>query len=273
MTMSTDVGAMASLILAAQASRVSIPPITDRDPAFDLAAAYEVADTVTGRRIARGERPLGWKIGFTNRTIWDEYDVHAPVWGPVYDTTLVNVSADDTIDAPLADLVEPRIEPEIVFRIAAAPDPDMDVRALFGCIDGVAHGYEIVQSLFPNWRFKAPDTVAAFGLHGRLYCGPFVSPSAGEGADNWISRLASFEIVLSRDGEFVDRGKGANVLDSPLAALGHFVRGLAARGARLKPGDVVTTGTVTRAFPVKPGETWQSEVVGLPLRGLTVRFR
>jgi 2-oxo-3-hexenedioate decarboxylase len=264
---------IAARILAASDAVRSIPPITDGIPEFDLADAYRVSAAITRTRIARGERPVGWKIGFTNRTIWDEYGVHAPIWGPVYDTTATAVSPSATIDAPLAGLSEPRIEPEIVFRIAAPPDPAMDDRALFGCIDGITHGFEIVQSVFPGWRFKAADTVAAFALHARLYHGAFAAPSEGEGADGWIERLGAFEIVLSRDGAFVDRGQGANVLGSPLAALGHFVRGLdRVSGEHLKPGDVVTTGTVTRAFPVSAGETWQSEIVGLPLQGLTIRF-
>lgn len=266
--------ALAVHILDAAGSGTPLAPITSGAPAFDLAAAYRVSAIITERRIASGERPVGWKIGFTNRTIWDEYDVHAPIWGPVYDTTARAVSPDAAIDAPLAGLFEPRIEPEIVFRIAAPPDPGMDERALFACIDGVGHGFEIVQSVFPGWQFKAADTVAAFALHGRLFYGPFVSLLEGEGAEGWIERLQRFEIVLSRDGVLVDRGSGANVLGGPLSALAHFVRGLdRVSGARLRSGDVVTTGTVTRAFSVNAGETWRSEIVGLPVHGLTIRFR
>ena len=55
--------------------------------AFDLAEAFAIADAHRRLRIARGERPLGYKIGFTNRGIWDRYGVHAPIWGPVWDST------------------------------------------------------------------------------------------------------------------------------------------------------------------------------------------
>jgi 2-oxo-3-hexenedioate decarboxylase len=272
--MAESIAAIVDRILAARDAGAQVPPITDGNPDFDLAAAYHVSAAITARRTAAGERPVGWKIGFTNRTIWDEYGVHAPIWGPVYDTTTTSVSSSGTIDAPLAGLSEPRIEPEIVFRIATAPEPAMDDRALFACIDGITHGFEIVQSVFPGWRFKAADTVAAFALHARLYHGPFVAPSEGEGVEGWMERLGTFEIVLNRDSAFIDRGQGANVLGSPLAALGHFVRGLdRVSGERLRPGDVITTGTVTRAFPVAAGETWRSEIVGLPLSGLTIRFR
>jgi 2-oxo-3-hexenedioate decarboxylase len=67
---------------------------------------------------------------------------------------------------PLAGLAEPRIEPEIVFRLAVAPTLGMDERTLLESIDWVAHGFEIVLSIFPGWKFSAPDAVAAFGLHG-----------------------------------------------------------------------------------------------------------
>lgn len=271
--MSLDTAKIADRILAANAACAPLAPITDGDSAFDIERAYRVSETVTERRIARGEHPVGWKIGFTNRTIWDEYDVHAPIWGPVYDTTVRAVPVGNPFEAPLAGLMEPRIEAEIVFRIATSPDPAMSDAELLACIDGITHGFEIVQSVFPGWRFAAADTIAAFALHGRLFHGPFTAPTAGEGATGWIARLKAFEIVLSRDGAVVDRGFGANVLDSPLAAFGHFVRGLdRISGTRLKAGDIVTTGTVTRAFPVAAGEVWSSEIVGLPLGGLTVRF-
>ena len=30
----------------------------------------------------------------------------------------------------------------------------------------VGHGFEIVQSIFPGWKFSTADTVGAFSLHG-----------------------------------------------------------------------------------------------------------
>jgi 2-oxo-3-hexenedioate decarboxylase len=72
----------------------------------------------------------------------------------------------------------------------------------------------------------------------------------------------------------MDRGKAENVLGSPLSALRHFVRGLAEWdvGWGVKPGDLVTTGTITRAFPIRPGERWSTEVRGLPLDGIALSF-
>ena len=68
-----------------------IAPFSERFPGLTLADAYRVTDAVRGLRAARGERPVGRKIGFTNRTIWDEYGVHAPIWSFVYDRTVIDL--------------------------------------------------------------------------------------------------------------------------------------------------------------------------------------
>ncbi|CAN5176339.1 hypothetical protein BH10PSE9_BH10PSE9_20560 [soil metagenome] len=270
MAMTADaIGAIAAEILAASDAVSSIQPLSRRVAGFGLPEAYAVATEVVRRRVARGERRIGWKIGFTNVTIWDEYDVHGPIWGPMYDTTMRAVDPATAKRADLGMLAEPRIEPEIAFRFAAAPDPSMDEAALLDCIDGVAHGFEIVQSLYPQWKFAAAYTVAAFALHGRYFCGPFMSVASNEDRRRWLALLAKFEIALTCDGRAVDRGQGTTVLGGPLTALGHFVRGLAqATGERVAAGDIVTTGTITRAFPVVSGQRWASAVAGLPLPGL-----
>ena len=268
-----DLEAVAARILAAGDAGLSIAPVSRDDPGFGLHEAYRIASLIAERRIARGERPVGWKIGFTNRTIWDEYGVHAPIWGPIYDSTVRGFAPGEMLSCPLAGLAEPRVEPEIVLRVAASPDPGMDERELLACIDAVGHGFEIVRSVFPGWRFAAADTVAAFALHGRYCHGP-LNPIAAANRDDWFRRLADFEIALFRGGSEIDRGVAANVLGGPLSAFRHFVRGLAEHPTKLglRPGDLVTTGTVTRAFPVQPGETWRTEITGLPLAGLTIRF-
>ena len=259
----------ARTILAAHEHRRPIPPLTGWDRALDLPAAYRVAAEVRRLREARGERPVGRKIGFTNTTIWERYGVHAPIWGHVYDTTLRDRAAlSDPV--ALAAFVEPRIEPEIVFGLARRPEPGMDAAALIGCLDWAAVGFEIVQSLYPGWRFAAPDTVAAFGLHGLLVVGERVRIAAADRAA-WIDRLGGFTVDLLRDGAVAERGGGRNVLDTgPVAALGHLVDVLANDPAAppLAAGEVVTTGTLTDALPVASGEVWGLRLAGLPLPGL-----
>jgi 2-keto-4-pentenoate hydratase len=257
--------------LAALDSGRQIAPFSSRLSAFELDDAYRATAAVRKMREARGERPVGRKIGFTNRTIWSEYNVRGPIWGYLYDHTVHDLAGIGGT-FPLAGLAEPRIEPEIVFGLARAPTPDMDERALLACVDWLAHGFELVQSIFPAWKFTAPDTVAAFGLHGALLIGPRHPVAAA--AEDWHRTLARFEIDLERDGTVVDHGRAENVLDGPVSALRHLVDLLARdRGnPPLAAGEIVTTGTLTRALPVAPGESWATELSGIALDGIGVRF-
>ncbi|MDG4649197.1 fumarylacetoacetate hydrolase family protein [Roseibacterium sp. SDUM158017] len=246
-----------------------IAPLTAGPGGLGMARAYRIAARVAALRERDGERPVGRKIGFTNRTIWDEYNVSATIVGPMYHTT---VRPLDGRAVAIPGLAEPRIEPEIAFRLAAPPEPGMDAHELLGCVSGICAGFELVQSIFPGWVFGAADTVAAFGLHGAFLHGPIVELPATGRAD-WIARLAEFRTTLRRDGQVVDRGDARNVLGGgPVAALAHLARLVAetADAAPLAAGELVTTGTLTRALPVSPGETWRASFDGLPLDPIEV---
>jgi 2-oxo-3-hexenedioate decarboxylase len=144
---------------------------------------------------------------------------------------------------------------------------------LLSCIDGVALGFELVQSPYPDWRFRAADTVAAFALHGLLRHRPFVAVT-DENRGAWFAALSSFTLSLSKDGAVIDRGAAENVLGGPLSALKAMVDGLPATALAepVGPGSVVTTGTLTRAFPVAPGERWATRVEGLPLEDIALEI-
>jgi 2-keto-4-pentenoate hydratase len=266
-----ELEAIAAEAFAALDTGHQIAPFSARLSGFNLDDAYRVAATIRQMRETRGETPVGRKIGFTNRTIWAEYNVYEPIWGYVYNRTVHDL-ADLGETFSLRGLAEPRIEPEIVFKLAVAPAPGMDETALLACIDWVAHGFEIVQSIFPGWKFSAADTVAAFGLHGALLIGPRHPIAAN--AEVWSRTLATFEIDLGREGKVVDHGLAANVLGGPVSALRHLVDILGRDQANppLAAGELVTTGTLTRALPVALGETWTTELTGLALNGICVHF-
>jgi 2-oxo-3-hexenedioate decarboxylase len=262
-------GNLAHTLLAALDEGRLITPPAAADPAFDLPAAFAVADELRRLRIARGEKPLGYKIGFTNRNIWPRYGVHAPIWGPVWDSTVQRLEGD-AARVSLAELCQPRLEPEIVFGFASTPRAGMDLDALQGCIAWVAHGFEIVHTHFDGWRFAAADTVADFALHGRLFIGRTV-PVA-----DWPTLavdLAALEVKLSQDGEPRERGVGANVLDGPLNALRLWVDAMARDTPfwTIASGDVVTTGTITDAWPLAPGQRWSTTLSDPRLAPLTLQ--
>jgi len=262
--------AVADEVVAALAGRCQIQPFSARVGGLTLADAYRVTPLLRAAFEARGEKIIGRKIGFTNRDMWAVYGVDAPVWGYVTDRTTFDLA--DTRVRPVADFVEPRIEPEIMFGLRAAPSPGMDESALLDCIEWISLGYEIVQAIFPGWKFAAPDTVVANGVHGALLIGARHAVAPHKAA--WQPELATFAAGLSCNGVPRQRGGGALVLDSPLFALRHLVQLLAddPHNPPLQAGEIVSTGTLTLAMPVRAGERWTTTVTGIPLEEITLGF-
>ena len=237
-------------------------------PGFSLADGYVVADLNRSRRIARGEVPRGYKIGFTNRGIWARYGVFAPIWGPVWSSTLTLLD-EARATLSLHGLVQPRIEPEIVFGFQRRPDAGMDEAELTACIEWVAHGVEVVHTHFEGWRFDAADTVADFALHGRLLVGPRVPVRRFQALG---SELARIKVALWCDDLQVDAGEASIVLDGPLSALRVWLGAMQVDSPQwqVEPGDLVTTGTITDAWPLAPGQRWQTRTSDPRLPGLAI---
>jgi len=241
-----------------------------RHPGLTPAQGYAAARTLHEHRLARGWKPVGRKIGFTNRTLWQRYGVHEPMWGTVYDRTFIQAEKDRAT-VPLEGLVQPRIEPEIAFKLKSVPRSS-DPAELLGCIEWMAHSVEIVQCHLRDWTFTLADCCADNGLHGRLIVG---TPVPVGDVPGLVEKLPKVEAKLFKGDEPKDRGVGANVLGSPLLSLGYFVDLLRKQpeAEQLRAGEIITTGVLTDAHPVTPGEAWHTEISGLPLKGLAITFR
>jgi len=249
-----------------------IAPITAGDAGFDLDAAYQVAAELMRVRRSRGSRPIGRKIGFTNRSIWALYGVDAPMWAHVYDDT-VSWASRGKAEVSLAGTVSPRMEPEILFKLRAPiPVGCNDAAQLLRAAEWYAHSVEIVHSHF-DWKFKLADATADWACHARLIIGEPQQIRAQDIA-SLARALPAIKAALLKGGVRQIEGAGANVLGSPAYALG-FLADLLARQPFMQPlaaGEVISTGTITDALPVKPGETWSTEITGLPAQNLTIVY-
>src|SRR5262249_59952071 len=171
------------------------------------------------------------------------------IWGYCTDRTthkLENVPAQC-----MKDFAEPHIEPEIMFGLRHVPLPSMDQSALLDCIDWVALGYEIVQSIFPGWKFTAADTIAANALHGAVLIGTGHAIAPRKRA--WQQELATFAIELYCNGSLRQTGGGAAVLGSPPLALRHLVELLCTDPPKPPPtaGGNILTGAPHPPTPVQ----------------------
>ncbi len=266
-----DLETIAEEIKTTQDQARQIAPLTSRINGLDEATAYEVAQRVHQMRLNEGAVAIGRKIGFTNPEMWSLYGVHEPIWGYVYDKTVVHLETSHTT-CHIGNFVEPKIEPEIVIHFRSVPPVSASTAEILACIDWIAHGFEIVQSHFPGWRFKAADAIADSGLHGTLLIGKRFAIDQLDA--DIATMLERFTITLACNGKERAAGRGSNVLGSPLTAISNLLTVISKQppAMQLQANELVTTGTLTAALPVCAGETWHTELSGIALPGLSVRF-
>jgi 2-oxo-3-hexenedioate decarboxylase len=263
---------IAQELLRAHDQSKLISSFAARHADFNLDAAYQVAAELMRRRRERGAQPVGRKIGFTNRSIWPLYGVDAPMWAHVYADS-VSYAQDGKAEVSLAGTVSPRMEPEIAFKLRApVPVGCKDPEQLLRAAEWYAHSVELVDSHF-DWKFKLPDAAADWACHAHLVIGE--RQAIREADIPALARaLPQVRAALLKEGVKQIEGVGANVLDSPAHALG-FLADLLAEQPFMQPlaaGELISTGTITDALPVRPGETWSTEISGLPLQNLTIFY-
>tara|TARA_B100000787_G_scaffold152748_1_gene126601 strand:+ start:247 stop:1050 length:804 start_codon:yes stop_codon:yes gene_type:complete len=260
-----QIQSIASEIFEAARSVSQIEPFSKRGIQFPQSEAYAVAQRVTE---LRGGEVIGRKIGFTNRSIWSIYNVHEPMWGAMTNQTVEYYSIDRAT-VSLSKFCEPRIEPEIVIGLSKVLPRSPSIEDIVSCVEWIAPGFEIVDSIYPNWDFALNDTIACGGLHGRLVIGQKLDPP-----ENLDQSLNNLKVALSLDGVIIEKGQGTNVLDGPISALKYLQEGIAKNQAEadLKSGDIVTTGTLTDAKPIFADQIWSAEFEGLETIPLEIKF-
>jgi 2-keto-4-pentenoate hydratase len=235
-----DYGAAArSLRSARRAGRTLDVPLS-RSPGLSLADAYRIQDQVTALRLADGERPAGWKLGYTSAVMRAQMGIEAPNFGPLTDTMLLGSPA-----VLPAGALQPRVEPEIGLRLGRRLTGPCSVSDVLGACDAALACLEIVDSVWSGYRFTLEDNTADGSSAAWVAVGPVIA----------LDDLASLPVALSVDGEVVERGVGAAASGHPALGVTWLAEQLAGRGQALEPGDLIITGGLTSAHPLEPGHS------------------
>ena len=156
----TGTDEIAARLTKARADRTAIGSLSAELDGFDLASAYEVQ-----RLLRREAGPLaGWKLGVTSRAKQVQVGVNEPVRG--------FLAACNGLDlgSPLmvAEHIQPRCEPEIVFIMGAdLSGPAVTSSAVLAATASVAVGIEVLDSRYTDYTFTLPDVVADNTSAGR----------------------------------------------------------------------------------------------------------
>ena len=259
-----DVKELARELLTAHTTGRTLPASpSSRDASFSLATAYAVESEIVRLRQAEGRTPAGLKVGFANKAMWRALKLETLVWAHMYDDT-VRYADVNRASLSLLHMVAPKIEPEIVLKVKQPLTGSTDAAAILSHVEWIALGFEIIDCVFPDWKFQPVDFVAALGLHKALIVGdPRRVTTAA--IPKLAEELPAFKLRLSKDGQLVEEGSGKNALRSPALCLGEL-----ARVRPLQPGELVSSGTLTTSTLIAAGEEWTAEVEGLDLPPLAL---
>jgi 2-keto-4-pentenoate hydratase len=157
---------------------------------------------------------------------------------------MVLADGDDII---LADLVAPMVEPEIAFRLGQPlTGPGITAADVLAATGSVCPALEIIDSRITDWRITFNDTVADNGSSARCVFGP-EQPLRAD------TDLSAEIVRLTENGTELARGPATAALGHPATAVAWLANALAEFGAGLRAGDLVLSGSLTRATPLQPG--------------------
>jgi 2-oxo-3-hexenedioate decarboxylase len=209
--------------------------------------AYAIQAASIKRRLGRGERRIGMKMGLTSRAKMEQMGVQDMIWGRLTDKMLVEEGGP----IALSNYIHPRVEPEIAFLIGTRLEGTVTMAQAQSAIQAVAPAMEIIDSRYENFKFTLTDVVADNASSSGLVIGAWLS------RDSDISNLG---MLLSIDGEPVQIGSSAAILGHPLRSLVAAARLVASAGECLAPGDIVLAGAATSAEALRAGSHVRIEV-------------
>ncbi|PTQ55144.1 MAG: 4-oxalocrotonate decarboxylase [Candidatus Carbobacillus altaicus] len=240
---------LADRLRQAEKEKTAIPPLTADLPDLSIDEAYKIQMINTEKRLASGDEVVGKKIGLTSRAMQQLLGVDQPDYGYLF------ASMHHPLGKKLVweRLFQPKVEGEIAFimreRLKGPGVTEDDVRH---ATQAVVPAIEIVDSRIQDWQIKLADTIADNASSGLFILGEKVRALD-------IMDLAEVKMRLYKNGEFVNEGKGSDVLGHPLKSVAWLANFLGRYGVALEKDEIVLSGAISAAVSCVPGDIIQIE--------------
>jgi 2-oxo-3-hexenedioate decarboxylase len=229
---------LAARVDDAARNAIAIPQLSEP---ISTEQAYEVQAASIARRLQRGERRVGMKMGFTSRAKMQQMGVHDMIWGRLTDAMLVEEGGP----LSLSRFVHPRVEPELAFLLKRPLGADVSLMEALAAVEAVAPALEIIDSRYQNFKFSLADVVADNASSSGFVVGPWSDP---------YQDFSNLGMVLEMNGQTRQIGSTAGILGHPLRSLVAAARLSANAGEPLQAGWIVMAGGATAAEALQPGQ-------------------
>lgn len=251
--MPPGIGGLAAQLDDASRSARPVPQLT-ASAHLDAATGYEIQRLLVERRVGRGERLAGLKMGLTSRAKMAQVGVDEVIWGRLTDAMRVADGGEVDPDR----FIHPRVEPEIAFRLTGRTG------SFPQAVDAVAPALEVIDSRYRDFHFTLPDVVADNASAAAFVVGPWQPVPPG---------LANLGVLLEVDGRVVQVGSTAAILGDPRRALADGLALAGRAGLAPEAGWVFLAGAATAAVPLEPGRYVRAVVESLGTAEILVMRR
>ncbi len=235
--------ALIETLLRARAEHRSVSPPSETR-ALSSSEAYATQDRVREALVARGERLVGWKAGFTNKASQAAFGTTEPVCGFLLASGVVASGAT----VPMSRFAQLVVEAEVAFLMRVdVRGPGVTPAQALDAVDAAMPALELVE-----FRFSGKPTGADVIADG-VYANGIVlgSPMRALAAVD----LALEGLVYEVNGEIAATNTAAEVMGSPANSLAWIANHLGSRGLALRAGDVVMSGSVSLLLRPKAGDS------------------
>lgn len=213
----------------------------DADRQLTLEDAYAIQSALIARRLQRGERRVGVKMGFTSRAKMLQMGLNDVIWGRL--TSGMQIAEGGTMD--FNNYIHPRVEPELAFLLKRPLIGNETGPAAMAAVEAIAPALEIIDSRYVDFKFTLPEVIADNASSSGFVIGSWCDPRQD---------FSNLGLTVEIDGRVVEVGSTAALLGQPLRSLVAAARLSAAAGEPLQAGWVIMAGGATAAQWLAPGQ-------------------
>lgn len=229
----------------AELQRSDVLKITDDHPDMDWEDAYAIQYAIRKRKLDRGSKLVGLKMGLTSFAKMKQMGVENPIFGFLVSDYVRQDGGAIEFD----QLIHPKVEAEIAFVLKSAlSGPGCHVGDVLAATDFIVPAVEVIDSRYRDFKFDLKSVVADNCSSARFVTG-------GHARKPQDLDLRNMGIVLEKNGEVIATAAGAAVLGHPAASVAMLANMLGKRGEYIPAGTFVMTGGVTEAYAVERGDS------------------
>ena len=203
---------------------------------------------------------VGYKAGLTSPAAQAQFGVDHPLRGILLQDMLLE--SGSTVPADFG--ARPLFEADLIVRVSdAAINQATTPEAALAALDAVIPFIELPDLMFAPGAALDAASLTAVNVGARL--GVMGDPIAMNTAEDWMAVLGAIEVEIldESSGAVIAAGASQALMGHPLEVVLWLRDDLKQAGQCLRPGDLLSLGSITAPTPVQAGQTLQVRYRGL----------